>query len=155
VKAAYLFNFTKYVEWPPEAFPDASASIVLGVLGRDPFQGAVDEVIRGRMAGGRSLGWKVFREAPPAGACQVLFIGDNELRQRGDFLRELQQRPILTVGESEAFGRAGGIIWFVMEEQTVRVVINLDAARRARLTISSKLLGVARVVGDKDFGAVP
>ncbi len=153
VKAAFLYHFTKYVEWPPDAISSAGPGIVLGVLGEDPFQGAVEDVIRDRSVEGRPLSWKRFEDPPRPGECHVLFIGAAERLRLNKALEKLKTMPILTVGESEAFGRAGGIAWFRLEGNKVRFVINLDAARRAGLKISSRLLGVATVVTDRDLGA--
>ena len=153
VKAAFLYHFTKYMEWPPGAFASAGPGIVLGVLGVDPFQGAVEDVIRDRTVEGRPLSWKRFEDPPRPGECHVLFIGSAEQARLNKALDRLKTLPILTVGESEAFGRAGGIAWFRLEGNKLRFAINLDAARRAGLKISSRLLGVATVVTDRDLGA--
>ena len=153
VKAAFLYHFTKYVEWPPEALASAGPGLVLGVLGADPFQGAVEDVIRDRRVEGRPLSWKRFEDPPRPGECHVLFIGSSEHARLNKDLEKLKTMPILTVGESEDFGRAGGIAWFRLEGNKLRFAINLDAARRAGLKISSRLLGVATVVTDRDLGA--
>lgn len=153
VKAAFLYHFTKYVEWPPESLASAGSDLVLGVLGADPFQGAVQEVIRERRVEGRPLSWKRFEEPPRPGECHVLFIGSSDAARLKKALGKLKTMPILTVGESEDFGRAGGVAWFRMEGNKVRFVINIDAARHAGLKISSRLLGVATVVTDRDLGA--
>lgn len=153
VKAAFLYHFTKYVEWPPDAFASAGPGIVLGVLGEDPFQGAVEDVIRDRTVEGRPLSWKRFDDPPRPGECHVLFIGSADAARLKKALEKMKTMPILTVGESEEFGRAGGIAWFRMEGNKVRFAINLDATRRAGLKISSRLLGVATVVTDRDVEA--
>jgi uncharacterized protein DUF4154 len=151
VKAAFLYHFTKYVEWPPQAFAAAQSSIVLGALGSDPFLGAVEEVIQGREVEGRALVWKRFDAPPRGGECHVLFVGSHDEARLKPALQKLKGEPILTVGDSEAFGRAGGIVWFRVRENRVSFVINTDAARRAGLQISSRLLAVATVVGDRDI----
>lgn len=153
VKAAFFYNFTKYVEWPPQFFASAQSSIVLGFLGADPFRGTLEEVIKDRLVNGRALVWKKFDQPPRGGECHVLYIGSNEEARVKQALAKIRTEPILTVGDSEAFGRAGGIVWFRVSENRVRFVINIDAARRAGLQISSRLLGVATVVGDKDIGS--
>lgn len=155
VKAAFLYHFTKYVEWPDRSVDSPRSSVVLGALGADPFQGAVEEVIQGRLAGGRRLVWKRFDQTPRSGECHVLFIGSHDEDRLRQDLAHLKTEPILTVGDSEAFGRAGGILWFQVSESRVRFAINIDAARRAGIQISSRLLNVARVVGDRDVTGDP
>lgn len=152
VKAAFLYHFTKYIEWPPQVFASAHSGIVLGHLASDPFRGAVEEVIEGRLVDGRALVWKKFDQPPRGGECHVLYIGSDDESRMKQALAKLRAEPILTVGDSEAFGRAGGIVWFRVSGNRVRFAINLDAARRAGLQISSRLLGVATVVGDRDIG---
>lgn len=155
VEAAFLYHFTKYIEWPPQVFASAQSTVVLGSLGPDPFRGAVEEVIEGRLVDGRALVWKRFDQPPRAGECHVLFIGSDDAARMKQALAKLRTEPILTVGDSEAFGRAGGIVWFRVSGNKVRFAINIDAARRAGLQISSRLLGVATVVGDRDVGGDP
>ena len=152
VEAAFLYHFTKYIEWPPQVFASAQSSIVLGFLGSDPFRGAVEEVIEGRLVDGRSLLWRRFDQPPKGGEGHVLFIGSDDEARMKQALARLRTEPVLTVGDSEAFGRAGGIVWFRVTGNRVRFAINIDAARRAGLQISSRLLGVATVVGDGDVG---
>ena len=136
-----------------QAFASARSSIVLGYLGSDPFRGAVEEVIEGRLVDGRALVWKRFDQPPRSGECHVLFIGSDDEARMTQALAKLRTEPILTVGDSEAFGRAGGILWFRVSGNRVRFAINIDAARRAGLQISSRLLGVATVVDDRDIGS--
>lgn len=152
VEAAFLYHFTKYIEWPPQVFASAQSSMVLGFLGSDPFRGAVEEVIADRLVDGRTLVWKKFDQPPRSGECHALFIGSDDEARMKQALARLRTEPILTVGDSEAFGRAGGIVWFRVSGNRVRFAINIDAARRAGLPISSRLLGVATVVGDRDIG---
>jgi hypothetical protein len=153
VEAAFFYNFTKYVEWPPQVFATAQSSTVLGFLGADPFRGALEEVIKDRLVEGRTLVWKKFDQPPRSGECHVLFIGSEDEARMRQALARLRAEPILTVGDSERFGRAGGIVWFRVVEHRVRFTINIDAARRAGLQISSRLLSVATVIGDQDIGS--
>jgi hypothetical protein len=137
VKAAYLFNFTKFVDWPDDAFAPG-VPLAICVAAPNPFGPALEETIRGELVGERALTTRVVRE--PAG-CHVLFV------PRGvsatPLLRDARTRPILTVGESEDFLRDGGIIKFVMQGGKVRFEISQDAASRAHLRISSRLLRLA------------
>jgi hypothetical protein len=139
VKAAYLFNFTKFVDWPASAM-QADAPLTLCVAGTSPFGQTLAETVRGEIVAGRALTTRVVRE--PDG-CDVLFIPDGVAA--APLLRQARTRPILTVGESEEFLREGGVINFVMQDGKVRFEISQDAAARAQLRISSRLLRLAVV----------
>jgi uncharacterized protein DUF4154 len=145
VKAAFLYNFTRFVEWPPEAFPDANAPLTLCVVGKDPFGEVLDDVVRDETVGGRRLA--VVRPGPgdDLAHCQLLFVSRSEHPRLGALLRRLQGKSVFTVGEEEGFLEAGGILRFVRAGRSVRFEINQAAAERAPLKISSKLmrLGVA------------
>jgi hypothetical protein len=146
VKAAFLYNFAKFVEWPEGAFADAGAPLVIGILGEDPFEDALDGVIRGKTASGRALAVKRSKDLQGVGACHILFISSSERKRIEQIVEGLQGASVLTVGETEAFTRLGGVVGFVVEEGRVRFEINADSAERARLRVSSKLLALARVV---------
>ena len=139
VKAAFLLNFTRFIEWPPADRP-ADAPFGLCVLGEDPFGTVLDQLVEGERVDGRRLVVRRVREA--SNSCDVLFFPKSE-SSRG--LSEMRQ-GVLTVGESEDFLRQGGMISFIVENRRVRFDINLRAASRAGLQISSKLLNVARKV---------
>jgi hypothetical protein len=142
VKAAFLLNFTKFIEWPaPEAPEGAPFSIC--VLGDDPFGGVLDRMVEGEAVNGRKLAVQRIGRQQPA-ACQIVFAGRNE-KELAPYLAGLGP-GVLTVGEDDQFLRAGGIIAFVIENRRVRFVINQGAAAKASLKISSKLLSVARSV---------
>jgi hypothetical protein len=143
VKAAYLLNFAKLVEWPASAFA-GGPTLVIGIVGRDAVG---DELARaGATANGRRIEVR-FVAADDAGAlvaCHLVFIPESE---RGDgVLRAVQGRPVLVVGEGEDFARRGGTLSLVKERGTVKFEANLKAATRHGLTVSAKLLRVARSV---------
>jgi hypothetical protein len=140
VKAAYLFNFTKFVEWPPGAIPDG-APFTICVAGMNPFASALEDTIRGETVGGRSLQSRVA-EGEQDKPCQVLFVPHDV--DAAPILKRTQMHPVLTVGESADFLRQGGIINFVREGGKVRFEISQEAASRAQLRISSRLLRLAR-----------
>jgi YfiR/HmsC-like len=144
VKAAFLLNFTKFVDWPPAAFADANSPIALCVLGQDPFGQALDDMIEGEAVSGRKLMVRRITESPAPKTCQVLFVGSS----RGDTTKTLGSlgRGVLTVGDGDRFLREGGIIAFVLESGHVRFDINQSAATRAGLKLSSRLLRVARSI---------
>jgi YfiR/HmsC-like len=146
VKAVFLFNFAQFVEWPPQAFSDSTEPIVIGVLGNDPFGDYLDETVRGETVSGRPFQVRHFRSVDEVRNCQILFIGSDNRSQMDKILAALKGRAILTVGEDDDFLKQGGVIRFLTERNRVRLRINLDAARLAGLTISSKLLKAAEVV---------
>ncbi|MGH7516641.1 MAG: YfiR family protein [Gemmatimonadales bacterium] len=142
IKAAYLLNFIRYVEWPPSVFEGTEASLNVCVVGRDPFGDVLDRTMAGRRIGGRPL--RVLRPARPAGdTCHVAFIGRTTAAAREAWLAALQDEPTLTVGESAGFAEAGGMIAFVIVDETVRFEINVEAVRSGGLQISSRVLTLA------------
>lgn len=146
IKAVFVFNFTEFVQWPATAFADARAPLVIGVLGEDPFDGYLDETVRGEVVDNRALVVRRFLHVEDVDGCQVLFISRSEVDRIRPILAHLKSRSILTVSDVDDFTRYGGMIRFVTLRNHVRLQINLAAARAAGLTVSSKLLRVADVV---------
>jgi len=146
LKAVFLFNFTQFVDWPPEAFPDSSSPVVIGVLGKDPFGDYLDETVRGETVNGRPLTVQRYSRVDEIKTCHVLFVSDSEADRMAQILASLKGRSILTVGDADNFIRLGGVIGFATVANKVRLKISLDSAQAARLTISSKLLRPAEVV---------
>jgi len=146
VKAAYLYNFAKFVEWPADKLAEGSGPILVGVFGKDPFGSLLDSTLKGKTVRGHSL--EVRR--PPGLAelkqCHIVFISAAERQRLGDILHTLGNHSVLTVSDLGQSAEEGGIINFVTEESKVRLEINLHAAERARIRISSQLLKLARVV---------
>ncbi len=149
VKAAFLFKFTHFVEWPAASFPDAAAPYVVGILGKDPFGALLEETLGGKKVNGRSF-TVVRAESPEAlKGCHVLYVSASEQGRRADILRALKGTSSLVVGDSTGCAEAGASINFILEDRRVRLEINPAAAARAGLKISSKLIQVCRVVGDR------
>jgi hypothetical protein len=144
VKAAFLLNFTRFIEWPAEAFAGPDSSLTICVLGDDPFGGTLDQVVEGEKVKERRLAVQRIRRAPKPKSCQVLFAPDSE-RDVGEILTDLGP-GVLTVGEGDGFLRAGGMIGFIVEGRHVRFDINLRAAANASLNLNARLLNVARTV---------
>ena len=145
VKAAYLYNFAKFTEWPNTEQP---AGLTVCVYGKDPFGGFLDEAVRGKQA----HGLPVLIRRLPAGdehmdGCQVLFLSGTARIESA--LKRLQGQSILTVGDSDGFSELGGMIAQIMDHGSVRFDINLAAIAAARLQISSRLIEIGRVVGSK------
>lgn len=149
LKAALLYNFAKFVEWPPSRFLTGQSAIQLCVLGQDPFGHDLEHIIHNETIGGRSLSVvRVPRILEPE-ACHILFISASEKERFGSVLRALKNHAVLTVGDVEGFARSGGIANFMREGNRVRFEVNVEAAERAGLKISSKLLKLAKIVHDK------
>jgi hypothetical protein len=143
LKAAFLYNFVKFVEWPPDAFAGPRSPLTICVYGDDPFGSSLDAAVGGESLGERSL--LVQRPAfDELRDCRVLFVSRSERQRMPEVLSEVEGAPVLTVGDTDGFLRAGGIINFVLEENKVRFLINLEAAERNQLKISSKLLRLAK-----------
>jgi hypothetical protein len=146
LKAVFLFNFSQFVDWPPAAFADGRSPLVIGVLGHDPFGNELDEIVHGETVNGRPLAVRRFARIEEIDSCHILFIDRSERDQLERILAPLKGRTILTVGDFEGFARRGGMIRFTTLGNKIRMRINLTAAQRANLTISSKLLRPAEIV---------
>jgi hypothetical protein len=144
VKAAYLFNFLKFVSWPDEAFADSLAPIVIGIAGDNPFGDALPQVIVGKTVQGRDLVIRKYRAGESLRGCHILYIDASEKKRLSQILAGLHGSSVLTVADVDGFLDAGGMIQFLSEDNHVRFAINADATSLARLKISSKLLSLAR-----------
>ena len=146
IKAAFLFNFARYVEWPEGAFASAEAPIRICLLGSDAFGSVVSQVVSGKNVAGRSLRVTTANDLELAASCHIVFVGDQAKAARLLVISALAQAPVFTVSDSEGFARDGGVANFFRADHKVRFEINSEAARRAGLKISSRLLRLARVV---------
>ncbi len=153
VKAAFLFHFAQFIEWPQESSNAAGKPLTYCTVGEDPFQGALDESLNGKTIGTRPLQVRHLKQPRDISNCQILFMGAAQKKILLEVLTTLKESPVLTVGESEHFVRDGGMIGFFLEENKIRFDINLKAAQRANLKISSRLLLLAKtVIGDGKSG---
>jgi uncharacterized protein DUF4154 len=146
VKAAFLYNIGKFVEWPQPAFPDSVAPFVIGILGKDPFGAEIDRAIAGKTLQGRPVRLQRFTDVRGIVRCHILFVSSSERERLPAVFQAIAGWPVLVVGESEEFLAAGGSVAFVVEERKVRFDIDLTAAEGAGLKISSRLLKLARNV---------
>jgi len=147
LKAAFLYHFAQFVDWPPEAFPSPDTPLVIGVLGVDPFGPMLDETVRNEIVKGRRLVVQRYRRVQDAAGCHILFVSASEAERFDEILASLKGKPILSVGDTADFAIRGGIIRFLTERNKIRLRINLESAKTANLTISSKLLRAAELVG--------
>ena len=144
VKGAFLLNFTKFVDWPPQVFKGPGDPIAICVLGQNPFGPGMDRAARETVVGNRTVSVRQVSDWQQASQCQIVFIGASERKRLRAFLEALRDRSILTVGESEGFLASGGVVDFKLEGEKVRIEINTAAADRAGLHISAKLLSLAQ-----------
>jgi hypothetical protein len=152
IKAAFLYNFAKFVEWPSEAPRGMDDPITICIVGEDPFGSLLDESIRNKAISGHQLVVRRLKPGQDIKGCQIAFISSSEKKHLRAILESLKGAAVLTVGDSEGFAQVGGVINFTLEETRVHFEVNLGAAQRAGLRISSKLLSLAKIVRDQDHG---
>lgn len=145
VKAAFLYKFASFVEWP-----DVPGHAPLGicVVGRDPFGSELERVVEGKTIGGREFVILRLRTWRRGARCNILFVGASEKDRLHSLLGSLRQDNILTVGDVPGFCESGGAINLIVVESKVKLEINVDATTRSGLRLSSKLLSLARIVRD-------
>jgi hypothetical protein len=143
VKAAFLANFAKFVEWPVHSFPDGVAPVNVGIVGDDPFGFDIEDSFKGKTLQGHPMTIKRVDWRDDLARFHIVFISASEKRHLPDILGRLAPSNVLTVSDVDGFCRAGGIIAFVSDNNRVRFEINIDAAQHSGLKISSKLLSLA------------
>jgi len=148
LKAVFLYNLASFVEWPETAFGGPEAPFVIGVVGDDPFGSVLEEIVTGEYVGKHPFAIRRYRRASEIDGCHVLFISSSETRRVGGILARLRGRPVLTVGDMPGFVEVGGMIGFTTEREQLQLQVNPAAVQAAELNVSSKLLEVARVVGN-------
>jgi YfiR/HmsC-like len=146
VKAAFLYNFAKFVEWPAGTFAKASDSVEICIVGQNPFGSTLEDMVQGKKIGERTFTVRRLPDTQQASGCQIVFIGAAEWKRTPALLEALRGAGILTVGETGDFTALGGVIGFKLDGTRVRIQIALEAAERSRLRISSKLLSLAEIV---------
>lgn len=146
VKAAFLLNFSKFVEWPGDAFARQSDIFILGVLGTDPFGDYLDEIVEGEKIEGKKLIIQRYSSVDDIHDCQILFI-NMPPEETAAAIEKLKGRSILTISDEPDFSQMGGIVQFYKKDDAVRLQINPDAAKQASLSLSSKLLRIAKIDG--------
>ena len=149
VKAAFLYNFGLFVQWPDGTFESTDSPLVIGVVAGnaddDGFCDALTQLVAGKSADGHPIVVKKLSGADDLSVCQILYLPASTDRRLGELLASVAGKPVLTVGETDELLPRGGIIRFFSEDNKVRFEINPDAAQRSRLRISSKLLKLARI----------
>jgi hypothetical protein len=150
IKAAFLFNFAKFIDWPGGSFASSKSPFTICVLGGDPFGRALDDNLRGKMIGDQSVAILRLKDKAEARRCQVVFVSSSETGHLAEILESLRGANLLVVGDTTGFASSGGTIEFTLDQENhVRFTINTDAADRAGLKFSAKLLALAKIVHDE------
>ena len=144
LKAAFLYNFAKFVEWPAQTFRTPREPFDICVLGQNPFGSALDDIVRGKTVGERSMEVRQIGAVQEARQCQILFVSSSERKRLSALFDALKGASVLTVGEMDGFAASGGVVNFKPDGERLRLEIDQEAAGRAGLRISSKLLSLAQ-----------
>src|SRR5690554_3316110 len=146
IKAAYLYNFSQFVEWPDSIFLEADKPLVIGVVGEDPFGAYLDRIVSGELVNGHPLSIHRFKPGEEINDCHILFINFSDANQAGKVIEHIHGKGILTVSDMPGFLETGGMIQFITTNKRIRFQINPEASESAGLKISSKLLRLAEII---------
>ncbi len=150
VKLAFLYNFTKFVEWPPGSYRTPGAPLLICIVGHDPFSQVLEDELRTRNVGGHPVEVRTLKPNDKLSVCQIVFVPSAEKQQADRIVSGLKGSSTLTVGETDGFAVLGGIINLTVEANKVHFEVNRVAAERAGLKISSRLLSIAKIVHEED-----
>jgi hypothetical protein len=145
LKAVFLYNFVRFIDWPNSAFHSANDPLVIGIVGPDPFDSLIYEAIAGENYRGRPIQVEHFKGARDIRHCHLLFVSRANAGELDQILAAVANHNVLTVGETENFLNHGGMIALVTEQNRVRLRINAAAVYHTQLTVSSKLMQVAQI----------
>jgi hypothetical protein len=149
VKASFIYTVAKFVEWPESAFGAPEAPMVFAILGDELIGDALERVVEGKSVNGHPVTVRRATTLDDLAGCHVLFLGRSEGPRLQDIFGRLRGLYVLTVSESERFVRDGGVLGLLLDQNMVRFEVNIDAASRSRLSISSKILRLGKVVRDR------
>jgi hypothetical protein len=150
LKLAFLYNFIKFIEWPSDSFRGPGTSLMICIIGNDPFNPDLEADLRTRTVGSHPVEVKTLRPNDALSVCHMVFVPVTEKSQAARIVSALKGSSTLTVGEIEGFAVQGGIINLTIEENKLHFEVNPLAAERAGLKISSKLLSMAKIVKEQD-----
>jgi len=145
VETAFIYNFTQFVEWPAAAFPGKDAPFVVAIVGEDPFAGALEQAMAGKLASGRPIVVRHYASAERIEGYQLLFVPEAQDDAVAAILAKAAGRPILTVGQSDAFMRGGGAVRLFVEDGHMKFQIDPDVVDASKLKASAKLMKLARI----------
>jgi hypothetical protein len=146
VKAGFLFNFAKFVEWPAKTLPTSSSAIILGVLADDPAAPVLRQALQNKVANGRPLTVRFLSDPTGLSACHIFFLSRGQKARMEEVLSKLEGVPVLTVSETDEFARRGGMISFIRKDESFRFEVNLEVAEKAGIKVSAKLASMATIV---------
>jgi uncharacterized protein DUF4154 len=146
VKAAFVFNFTQFVEWPSQSFSTPQSPAVIGILGNDPFGTYLEETITGETLNKHPLSIKHFTDVDDVTNCEVLFINISDKNKLQVIIEKLKGKNILTISDVNAFTKLGGMVRLYTKDDKINIQINLEAVKEENLIISSKLLKLAEII---------
>lgn len=150
VKAAYIYNFTKFVTWNSSDFTPKSGVFTIAVTANDPISDILENFSRKQSNGGGFVVRRFKRKIAELNNCHMIFFSKTDAQQIPSLLKQLSGQQVLTISDAPGFAKHGGIIGFVVENSRVKIEINLSAANRAGLKISAKLLEIARIVNEEN-----
>ena len=154
IKAGFIYNFANLMQWPGNTFPGPDSPIVIGILGTDSSGGILDEVLAGKKVNGRPFAVKHLKRGADLKGCNIVFVSASETAHLDEILHLIKNMPILTIGETPSFAQRGGIINFIVVDDKIRFEVNVEAAKQADISISSRLLALARIVPQADGSRV-
>lgn len=155
LKAAFIFNFAKYIRWPASSTAEVNKSFVIGLIGKDPFGSDLDDAMRGQNVDSRVVVVKRFARIDDIVNCDILFVGSSEKSHLQSIFSVLHKAPVLTVSDMDEFAENGGMINLMTEANRVRFAINVEAIERVELKPGSQLLRLARLVTESKAGSKP
>lgn len=146
LKAAFIYNFAKFITWPPDSFEAANSPIIIAVLGENPFGSTLQETLVGKSVGGHPIHIIHFATDDVITRCHILFVARSEKDRLISTLERVAGRPVLTVGDFDRFAHRGGMINLFIEDKAIRFEINANATEQAGFKVSSKLGGLGVIV---------
>lgn len=150
IKAGFIYNFANLMQWPANSFPGPDSPIVVGILGTDTSGGILDEVLSGKKVNGRPFAVKHLKRGMDLKGYNIVFVSASETAHLDEILHLVKGLPILTIGETPSFAQRGGIINFIVVDDKIRFEVNVGAAKQADISISSRLLALAKIVPQAD-----
>lgn len=145
LKAAFLFNFTRFIHWPASAYASADSPFVIGIVGNDPFGTYLDDLVNGELADGHRIIVRRYAEGADLTGCQLIFISAGDAARLKVILSAIGQQQVLTVGDADSFTSSGGMVRFFKENNRIKIEIRLNTVKTAQLDVSAKLLQLAKV----------
>ena len=146
LKAVFLFNFTQFVNWPDNAFENTQSPLVIGVIGENPFGSYLAQTVSGEKINGHPLAVQNYKNEEEIKSCHILFVNVAETKKQEQVLEEVQGKNILTVSDQPDFLKEGGMIRFVMNNNKIKLQINMEACKESKMVLSSKLLRLAEII---------